>query len=354
MRAVSALTTQRKENTTIAVLLLFLFFLLIFFAVYLFFEFRIWYAIWNYDTLPAFEKRAIEHKIDIKNIDEMYSFFSSKSYPNPILICSSLAVMFLFWVLSGVHQHIEIINTVSGARGITRFEEPKLYNILENLCISVGEEAPSLQIIEISSLNAFASGLSTEKSSITVTRGLINALSAREMEAVLAHELSHIRNADIRVKFVSVIIIGHILFLIRDLFWLLTGLQIGKSTSISKLRLTIGVLVFYFFWDKLLFFVFPCVIPWVVFEVVDSYFSRESEYIADMGAIDLIKDPDILKSAMQKIHTQKKASFDIPKNILKMCIDNPDQATFSFLSSHPRMEDRFDNIDDYSRELKLR
>src|SRR5690606_8718315 len=101
---------------------------------------------------------------------------------------------------------------------VTRTEEPRLYNLLENLCVSRGIPMPKLKIVEDSALNAFATGLNQKQYAISVTRGLMERLDNAELEAVLAHELTHIRNGDVRMLVIAVVIaavislVGEIVF----------------------------------------------------------------------------------------------------------------------------------------------
>ena len=118
----------------------------------------------------------------------------------------------IIWIFIAYQFHQSMIDAVTGARPVSRREEPRLYNILENLCISRGITIPTLRVAEDDALNAFATGLNPKQYSITVTRGLINALSDREMEAVLGHELTHIRNGDVRMMVIAVVIAGAISF----------------------------------------------------------------------------------------------------------------------------------------------
>ena len=118
----------------------------------------------------------------------------------------------LLWVIFAYQFHQGIIDASTGAEDVTREEEPRLYNLLENLCISRGIPMPKLQIIETDVLNAYASGMHEKQYKIAVTRGLYNALNDQELEAVLGHELTHIRNGDVRLMVVAVVIAGVITF----------------------------------------------------------------------------------------------------------------------------------------------
>jgi heat shock protein HtpX len=118
----------------------------------------------------------------------------------------------IVWVAVAYKFHQSMIDSVTGAREVSRAEEPRLYNLLENLCISRGITMPTLRVADDDALNAFATGLNEKQYSITVTRGLMSALNDREMEAVLGHELTHIRNGDVRMLVIAVVIAGVISF----------------------------------------------------------------------------------------------------------------------------------------------
>src|SRR5690606_23117661 len=118
----------------------------------------------------------------------------------------------LLWIWIAYKFHQKMIDAMTGGHEVTRAEQPRLYNLLENLCISRGIPMPKLKIAEDDALNAFATGLNEKQYSITVTRGLTRALNDRELEAVLAHELTHIRNGDVRMLVIAVVIAGVISF----------------------------------------------------------------------------------------------------------------------------------------------
>ena len=105
----------------------------------------------------------------------------------------------VIWIAIAYKFHQGMIDMVVGAREVSRAEEPRVYNLLENLCISRGIPTPKLRIADDEALNAFATGLNEKQYSITVTRGLIDGLNDQELEAVLGHELTHIRNGDVRM-----------------------------------------------------------------------------------------------------------------------------------------------------------
>ena len=124
----------------------------------------------------------------------------------------------LLWIVIAYFFHQKIIDAVTGGEDVTRQQEPRLYNLLENLCISRGIPMPKLKIVDSDALNAYATGLNQRQYAVTVTRGLLNALNDQEIESVLGHELTHIRNGDVQMMVIAVIIAGVVGFFAELLF----------------------------------------------------------------------------------------------------------------------------------------
>ena len=114
----------------------------------------------------------------------------------------------VIWFVVAWFFHAKMIRMATGARPLARKECPKIYNMLENMCISRGLPMPKLQVIDAPQLNAFASGINEKTYSITLTRGIIEALEDDELEAVIAHELTHIINKDVRLLIIGVIFVA--------------------------------------------------------------------------------------------------------------------------------------------------
>ncbi|MGH6702182.1 MAG: M48 family metalloprotease, partial [Bradyrhizobium sp.] len=112
------------------------------------------------------------------------------------------------WIVIAYFFHQSIVDAVTGGEDVTRQQQPRLYNLLENLCISRGIPMPKLKIVDSEALNAYATGLNRRQYAVTVTSGLLNALNDQEIEAVLGHELTHIRNGDVQMMVIAVIIAG--------------------------------------------------------------------------------------------------------------------------------------------------
>src|SRR5580692_10427601 len=139
----------------------------------------------------------------------------------------------LAWIAIAYFFHQNMIDAITGGEDIARKDEPRLYNLLENLCISRGITTPKLKLIESDPLNAFATGMNAKQYSITVTTGLINRLDDAEIEAVLGHELTHIRNGDVRMMVIAVITAGAVSFFVELVFrlWFYNGIGFRGSRS---------------------------------------------------------------------------------------------------------------------------
>ena len=144
------------------------------------------------------------------------------------------------WIVIAYFFHQNMIDAVTGGEDVTRKQQPRLYNLLENLCISRGIPMPKLKIMDSAALNAFASGLNRRQYAITVTTGLLKALNDQEIEAVLGHELTHIRNGDVQLMVIAVIIAGVVGFFGELFFRMFTNLslefhrQLWSSSSSSS------------------------------------------------------------------------------------------------------------------------
>src|SRR6185295_5418387 len=135
------------------------------------------------------------------------------------------------WIAIAYFFHQSIIDAVTGGEDVTRQQQPRLYNLLENLCISRGIPMPKLKVMDSPALNAFATGLNRRQYSITVTTGLLKALNDQEIEAVLGHELTLIRNGDVQLMVVAVIIAGVVGFFGELFFRMFTNLSWNSSGS---------------------------------------------------------------------------------------------------------------------------
>lgn len=234
-------------------------------------------------------------------------------------------VVALIWFAIAWFANQAMIDVMTGARAVARRDEPELYNLLENLAISRGLKTPTLRIIDSDSLNAFASGLREGHYSVTVTRGLMAALDRDEMEAVLAHELTHVINKDVRTMVIASIFAGIISVLCQLLFRGLFYARGGKSNKNSGPLILIGLAV--------------AAIGYLFAIVIRMMLSRTREYVADAGAVELTKNPDSMISALRKVSGRSK--LEAPDDVQGMFLDN-DKAGFvdALFATHPSIDKR--------------
>ena len=246
----------------------------------------------------------------------------------------------IVWILIAYKFHQSMIDAVTGGHEVTRAEEPKLYNLLENLCISRGITMPKLKIADDDALNAFATGLNEKQYSITVTRGLMNALNEAELEAVLGHELTHIRNGDVRMLVIAVVIAGAISFFGEMIFRLFfqnafyggfrrRGGGDGDRKGGAGLAIIIAIALI--------------VVAWILSIVIRFALSRQREYLADAGSVELTKNPDAMISALRKIEGRGELA-SANSAVMEMCIDNPRQGFADLFATHPSVESRVDAL----------
>src|SRR5690606_2985936 len=129
-----------------------------------------------------------------------------------------VTVIILIWFFIAYFGHSKMIALATGAKTLERKENTRVYNLVENLCMASGMTMPKVQIIESPALNAYASGLKEKDYTVTLTRGIIETLDDDELEGVIAHELMHIRNKDVRLLVVSIIFVGIFSFVVQIAF----------------------------------------------------------------------------------------------------------------------------------------
>jgi heat shock protein HtpX len=235
-----------------------------------------------------------------------------------------------------------IIDASTGARKVERTQEPKLYNLLENLCISRGITMPALRIMETEGLNAFATGLHEGQYSITVTRGLMNTLTDEELEAVLGHELTHIRNKDVRLLVIAVVFVGIFSFVGEMAFRSMRfGIPSGGGSSRRSSRDSGGGAII-----AILAALAMIAVAYGLAIVIRFALSRRREFLADAGAVELTKNPDAMISALQKISGH--AAVEAPAEVREMFIENPHSDFASIFATHPPIDQRIEALAKYA------
>jgi len=233
------------------------------------------------------------------------------------------------WFLIAYSSHSSMIMKATGSKPLERRENKKVYNLVENLCISAGMKMPKVNIIEDDSLNAFASGINEKTFTVSLSRGIINRLNDEELEGVIAHELTHIRNRDVRVLIVSIIFVGIFAFLSQAL--LRSLMFSGGSSKKGKggAAIIIAIVVAFIGYGVTLLFRFAI--------------SRNREYMADAGGAQLTKKPEALASALRKISGDPRIEAVEREDVAQMFIEHPGKkkkgiSFSSIFATHPPIE----------------
>lgn len=243
------------------------------------------------------------------------------------------------WIVIAYKFHQSMIDALTGGREVTRQEQPRLYNLLENLCISRGLTMPKLKVMESDAINAFATGLNEKQYSITLTSGLLAHLDDPEVEAVLGHELTHIRNGDVRMLIIAVIIAGVISFLAELVFRVIfrggfnwrgsrgDGRDRGKGGAMAAILIALALIA----------------LAWLLSIVIRFALSRQREFLADAGSVELTKNPDAMIMALRKIEGRGELEGSTSA-VMEMCVDNPRSGFADLFATHPPIERRVEAL----------
>src|SRR5436190_2132527 len=240
------------------------------------------------------------------------------------------------WFLIAWAGHVAFIRMATGAKPLERKENMRVYNLVENLCIQLGMKTPDIFIISDDSLNAFASGISEKTYSVTLSKGIIEKLNDEELEGVIAHELTHIRNRDTRLLIISIIFVGIFAFLSQiALRSLRFGVGGRKKDGGYILLIAIAVTAVCYFISLFLRF----------------GISRSREYLADAGAAEMTKKPYALANALKKIDDDPLIEAVHNEDVAQLFIDNPQLKKKSFFSglfdTHPPIKKRIELLEQF-------
>lgn len=261
-------------------------------------------------------------------------------------------IVSLIWFAIAWAANQRIIDAVSGARVVSRETDRRLWDLMETLCIARGETMPRLAVIDSPARNAFASGLDRKKGSITVTRGLVEALDDRALSAVLAHELTHIRNGDARLAVIAAVFTGILTLGFGALFRRggggvadtggTTGTNgggtwRGRRNSSGSSRdgglnfaiLAIGVVI--------------VVLAGTLSIALRLALSRNREFLADAGSVQITGDADAMITALRRI--EGRAEMALPSQIQAMLLEHAEGASgAAFWATHPPIAQRIEAL----------
>jgi len=246
------------------------------------------------------------------------------------------------WFVIAYFFHGQMMSMATGSVPITRQQMPRIYNLLENLCISRGITMPAFEVIDSPAMNAFASGINDKTYKIVLTRGIIERLNDDELEGVIAHELTHILNRDVRLLVISVIFVGMISFFAEMAFRMLIHggrpNYYARSDSRDKnggqfvvLLVALGILLVGYLFAMLIRF----------------SLSRKREFLADAGAVELTRKPEAMMSALLRISGADTVA-GMPDEVQQMCIENSHNFMGIF-ATHPPIADRVRVLSEMTR-----
>lgn len=331
--------TQVRRNNRMTFLLLLLFPLIILGVVWAFLALMNYFGNGYYD-----EYGDIVHKMDTATVN--YYFLEAL----PWVVVSVGA-----WFLIAYCFNAGMVRAATGARPLERRENPRVYNIVENLCMTAGMDMPKINIVDDPQLNAFASGIDKKSYTVTVTSGLLQLLSDEELAGVLGHELTHIRNRDTRLLITSIIFVGIIstvmsmvVQMIYNIMWFGGGSRrVGSSDDNKNSGLSV-ILV-------LIIGYVLCAIAYLFTSLTRFAISRRREYMADAGGAELCGNPLALASALRKISGDPGLQSVHRDDVAQLFIIHPQHLTsagaLDFLSSlfstHPDTKKRIEILEQF-------
>ncbi|MFT4282300.1 M48 family metalloprotease [Microbacterium sp.] len=222
---------------------------------------------------------------------------------------------------------------LAGAQPVTREEAPRYYRLVENLCITTGTPMPRLYVVDDPAPNAFATGRTPEEASITVTTGLFELMTDRELEGVLGHELGHIRNYDIRV---SLIVFGLVVAvgILADVMMRVAFFG-GRGRGNNQAQIVF-----------LIFGVVAAVVAPLLAGLVQAAISRQREYLADATSALTTRDPDGLASALAKLADQGRPLAKESTSMAHLWFSDPLRpgAMSRLFATHPPLPDRISRL----------
>lgn len=319
--------TQVRRNNIMSIVLLLMFPLIILGTIWVFLALVNYFGTYYYD--------AQGNMVNVLDADVVNGYFIT-TVP---WVVGGVGI----WFLIAYFTNTSMIRHATGARPLTRRENPRVYNIVENLCMSCGMDMPMINVINDPQLNAFASGIDRKSYTVTVTTGLLSLLDDAELSGVIAHELTHIRNRDTRLLIVSIVFVG----IISAIMSLVVRMMYhalwfgGGSRRDNEKGNGLGMVA------VLLIGVVCCAVAYLFTLLTRFAISRKREYMADAGGAELCGNPLALASALRKISGDPALGNVDRDDIAQMYIIHPkalSQGLMSFVNSlfstHPSTESR--------------
>jgi heat shock protein HtpX len=306
--------TQQVRNNTKSVLLLALFPVIILAMVFLFL------------FIAVAATQDTEFTQHYSTMELIFPFFL-QAIPYTLGI---VAVWFLIAYLS----HSYIISHATHSKPLERKEHKRVYNLVENLCMSQGMNMPKINVIDDSSLNAFASGINKRSYTVTLTTGIIDKLNDDELEAVIAHELTHIKNRDVRLLIISIVFVGIFSLIAQMALNMLrfSSVRSRDSKNNGAALLIIAIIV--------------AAVGYFITSLMRFAISRNREFMADAGSAEMTHNPLALANALRKIANDPEIEAVKRNDVAQLFIEHPlnkgdkKNAFTSLFATHPPIAKR--------------
>ena len=331
--------TQISRNNRMTFLLLLMFPLIILGVVWAFIALVNYFGNGYYDQYGN-----LVHEMDAATVE--YYFLNSLPW-----VVGGVGI----WVAIAYLFNSSMVKAATKARTLTRKENPRVYNIVENLCMTAGMDMPKVNVVDDPQLNAFASGINKSSYTVTVTTGLMNVLNDEELAGVIGHELTHIRNHDTRLLITSIIFVGIISTVMSmivqtmyNMMWFGGGSRRISSSDDDDRGNGVAVIVVLIIGYAL------CAVAYLFTALTRFAISRKREYMADAGGAELCGNPLALASALRKI-SRKPGLQDVKRDdVAQLFIIHPQKlagGAMNFLSSlfstHPDTKKRIEILEQF-------
>jgi heat shock protein HtpX len=255
----------------------------------------------------------------------------------------------LMWSFLSYYVGDDMVLAVSGARPIEHDDDPELFNVVEEMAIAAGVPMPKVYLIHDPAPNAFATGRDPAHATVAITSGLRSKLTRDELQGVIAHEMSHIANFDIRLMLLMAMLVGTVVMLC-DLFWQILRFGPGRGSRkdgeksggpLVLVLIIVGVVL--------------AIIAPILAQIIQLAVSRQREYLADATAVQLTRYPLGLANALRKIDADPHEMQNANRGTAHLYIDNPiekfEARANSPFASHPPIQDRIRRLELLARQM---
>lgn len=251
----------------------------------------------------------------------------------------------IIYAASMIFQSTQVVMSMNGAREIGPEQAPEYYDIVEKIAMVAQIPMPKVYIIEDEALNAFATGSSPENAAVAATSGLLKVMNRTELEAVIGHEISHVRNYDIRISTIAVALASVVTMISSiggRLMWYGGGRRRDDREDSS------GALVF-------VFAIITIILAPMIASLVQLAISRQREYLADVSSVELTQNPQAMINALKKLQSSKPMSHDVDEASAALYISDPrkNESFKSFFQTHPPLEERIKRLEEIANSHSL-